>query len=96
MTQQSTLFDAGAPERAESVIGHGCGNRDTVAPAKRLTALPGALPGKPGAKWRAWTKDTPEEEAAAAFRRRYGRWPEYIVDGRGGLLLVGPVPESEV
>ena len=51
-------------------------------------------PDPAGHSWRAFTLDTPEEEAAAAFLRRYGRPPEFVFESRG-LLLCGPVP-SEV
>ena len=51
-------------------------------------------PDPAGHAWRAFTLDTPEEEAAAVFARRYGRNPEYVFESRG-LLLCGPVP-SEV
>ena len=42
--------------------------------------------------WRAFTLDTAEEAAAAAFLRRYGRQPEFVFESRG-LLLCGPIPE---
>jgi hypothetical protein len=35
----------------------------------------------------------PEETAAAAFLRRYGRPPEHIIEAPGNNLLLGPVPE---
>ena len=51
-------------------------------------------PDPTGHVWRAFSLDTPEEEAAAAFLRRYGRNPEFVFESRGNLL-VGPIP-SEV
>lgn len=44
----------------------------------------------------AWALDDPkdlhpEETAAAAFMRRYSRPPEFIRDGLGNNLLLGPV-----
>ena len=47
-------------------------------------------PDPAGHVWRAFTLDTPEEEAAAAFLRRYGRPPEFVFESRG-LLLCGPI-----
>lgn len=44
-----------------------------------------------GYAWRAFTLDTPEEEAAAAFQRRFGRPPEFVFESRGNLLC-GPIP----
>ena len=49
-------------------------------------------PDPAGHVWRAFSLDTPEEEAAAAFLRRYGRMPEFVFESRG-LLLCGPIPE---
>ena len=52
-------------------------------------------PPDPGDRfYMAFTLDTPEEEAAAAFLRRYGSNPEFVFESRG-LLLCGPIP-SEV
>lgn len=51
-------------------------------------------PDPAGHAWRAFTLDTPEEEAAATFLRRYGRNPEFVFESRG-LLLCGSIP-SEV
>ena len=50
-------------------------------------------PDPSGSYWLAFTRDHSEDDAAAVFLRRYGQPARYIVDGRGGLLLVGPVPE---
>lgn len=44
--------------------------------------------------YQAWTLDTKEDIAAAAFARRYGQHPEFVFESLG-LLLCGPVP-SEV
>ena len=49
-------------------------------------------PDPTGYTWRAFTLDTPEEQAAAAFLRRYGRPPEFVFESRGNLLC-GPIPE---
>lgn len=48
-----------------------------------------------GAVWLAFTRDHNEDDAAATFQRRYGQPPRYVMDGLGGLLLVGPVPGQE-
>ena len=62
-------------------------------PAPQLPLEFFAPPPEPaGHAWRAFTLDTPEEEAAAVFARRYGRNPEFVFESRG-LLLCGPVPE---
>jgi hypothetical protein len=45
-----------------------------------------------GAFWRAWTPDTALETAVAAFRARFGVAPAVVTRGRGGVLLVGPIP----
>lgn len=92
MTEQATLFDAGALERAGSVQATST-PRAAANPVLRRCS---GSSGHPGACWRAWTKDTDEEHAAAAFFRRYGVHPEFVIDGIGGLLLVGPVPGMEV
>ena len=79
-------------------------------PAKPALALPVALgailegagqlplfdatPDPAGSYWRAFTLDTSEDDAAAAFLRRYGQPPRYIFENLG-LLLVGPVPGLE-
>lgn len=68
-----------------------------------LFDLPARALGHPGASggalddayWLAFTGDHDPAAAAAVFVRRYGRPPAYVVDGLGGLLLVGPIP-SEV
>lgn len=50
-----------------------------------------SFPDPAGHAWRAFSLDTPKEEAAAAFLRRYGRNPEFVFESRG-LLLCGPIP----
>jgi hypothetical protein len=45
-------------------------------------------------KWRGYTTDESEDEAAAKFTTRYGEPPEYIVED-GGVLWVGPIPERK-
>ncbi|HFD38519.1 MAG TPA: hypothetical protein ENJ31_01530 [Anaerolineae bacterium] len=45
------------------------------------------------AAYRAWTPDTDEAQAAAAFERRYGRPPTFIFEA-DGLLRLGPIPEG--
>ena len=56
---------------------------------------PDPAPDPSGSYWLAFTANHNEDDAAATFRRRYGQLPRYIFDGRGGLLLVGPVPGLE-
>lgn len=34
----------------------------------------------------------PDETATRAYMRRYGQRPEFVIDGLGGNLLLGPVP----
>jgi len=53
-----------------------------------------ATPNPTGSYWRAFTLDKSEDDAAAAFLRRYGQPPRYIFENLG-LLLVGPVPGLE-
>lgn len=89
---QTTLFEATS---ADSGI-CACETYRPPEPPKAPTRRCSGSSGHPGAMWRAWTADTDEQHAAAAFLRRYGVHPEYIVDGIGGLLLVGPVPEVEL
>ena len=48
-------------------------------------------PSLAGRAWRCWTADTPEGEAAAAFVRRYGEPPAYILE-RFRMLWLGPIP----
>lgn len=54
-----------------------------------MNLLPDALRGK---FFRGFTPDTDPEEAAAIFKARYGRQPEWILDSLG-VLYVGPIPE---
>jgi hypothetical protein len=79
-----------------------CGNGSTafLEAHRGIVAAPGAQlgldfyagsPDPAGHAWRAFTLDTKEEEAAAAFLRRYGRTPEFVFESRG-LLLAGPIP----
>jgi hypothetical protein len=51
-----------------------------------------AAPSLDGCYYLAFTGDHNEADAARIFAGRYGQAPQYIVDGLGGLLLVGPVP----
>ena len=44
--------------------------------------------------WLWFTQDTNEDEAAAAFVRRYGRQPEQIIDYER-WLVAGPAPETQ-
>ena len=53
-----------------------------------------AVPDLAGRAWRCWTLDTPEEEATAAFLRRFGQHPQFVLE-RFHMLWVGPIPESE-
>ncbi len=46
-----------------------------------------------GKIWRAFSPDTTEVEAKAAFRARFGRDPE-TVGVALGIVLAGPVPEE--
>lgn len=46
-----------------------------------------------GKIWRAFSPDTTEAEAKAAFRARFGRDPE-TVGSALGVVLAGPVPEE--
>lgn len=41
--------------------------------------------------FRAFTIYTKEDDAAAAFMRRYGQYPEFILESLGNLLA-GPIP----
>ena len=69
------------------------GGGDILAASDQLPFEFYAPPPDPaGHVWRAFSLDTPEEEAAAAFLRRYGRMPEFVFESRG-LLLCGPIPE---
>ena len=44
------------------------------------------------AAYRAFSLDTKEEIAAAAYLRRYGQPPEFVFESLGNLLC-GPIPE---
>ena len=79
---------------------------DLLTPVLASPGQPGAIlaavdpepepaPDPRGAVWLAFTKDHNEDDAAATFQRRYGQPPRYVMDGLGGLLLVGPVPGLE-
>ena len=68
------------------------GGGDILAASDQLPFEFYAPPPDPaGHVWRAFSLDTPEEEAAAAFLRRYGRNPEFVFESRGNLLC-GPIP----
>lgn len=43
--------------------------------------------------WRGYSPDTTDEQAAAAFRERFGVPPERILRG-ANVVLAGPVPEA--
>ena len=62
------------------------------SPADGQIPLFDAAPDPSGCYYLAFTRDHDEATAALTFQRRYGQAPQYIVDGLGGLLLVGPVP----
>ena len=80
---------------------------DLLTPCPASPGQPGAVlaavdrapepaPDPRGAVWLAFSGDHDKGAAAAAFQRRYGQPPRYHpFDGRGGLLLVGPVPGQE-
>lgn len=54
-----------------------------------------AAPDPAGSYWLAFTRDHDEDDAARCFQRRHGQLPRYLLEGLGGLLLVGPVPDLE-
>lgn len=62
---------------------------------EHLTPKLDATPAPGDFLWLAFTRDHNEDDAAATFQRRYGQPPRYVMDGLGGLLLVGPVPGQE-
>jgi hypothetical protein len=45
-----------------------------------------------GGWWLAFSANTSREEMLATFRAKHGREPAQLRQGRGGLLLAGPVP----
>jgi hypothetical protein len=64
------------------------------SPADGQLPLFDDAPDPRAATWRGFTLDTSEDDAAAAFLRRYGQLPRFVFENLG-LLLVGPVPGQE-
>lgn len=56
-----------------------------------MTFYVDSTPDPAGYAWQGFSLDTPEEEAAATFVRRYGELPFFVFESHG-LLLCGPIP----
>ena len=47
----------------------------------------------PGANYICFTLDVDEDQAALDFKKRYGYWPEQILEEKG-LLWLGPIKDE--
>jgi hypothetical protein len=48
---------------------------------------------QPGQLYHCWSIDTDESQAALSFQRRYGAWPETIIEWKN-MIWLGPIPEK--